>query len=50
MKWTAKLVKYRHESRIAVFFEKSKELIARIEKLDDARWSYSLGAWHRPVF
>ncbi len=48
MKWTAKLVKYRHESRIAVFFEKSKELIARIKKLDDARWSYSLGAWHLP--
>ena len=41
MKWTAKMVTYRQESRIAVFFEKSKELIARIKKLDDTRWSYS---------
>ena len=48
MKWTAKMVTYRQESRIAVFFEKSKELIARIKKLNDARWSYSLGAWHLP--
>lgn len=48
MEWKAKLVKYRHETRIAVYFEKSKELIARIKKLDDSRWSYSLGAWHLP--
>lgn len=48
MKWQAKIVKYRNESRIAVYFEKKKELIARIKKLEDARWSYSLGAWHLP--
>lgn len=48
MEWQAKIVKYRHESRIAVYFEKSKELIARIKKLEDARWSYSLGVWHLP--
>ena len=41
MEWQAKIVKYRHESRIAVYFEKSKELIARIKKLEDARWSYT---------
>lgn len=48
MEWKAKLVTYRQESRIAVYFEKSKELIARIKKLEDARWSYTLGAWHLP--
>ncbi|MFN8238805.1 MAG: site-specific tyrosine recombinase/integron integrase [Chitinophagales bacterium] len=48
MEWSAKLVKYRQESRIAVYFEKNKEMITRIKKLDDARWSYSLGAWHVP--
>ena len=48
MKWIAKLIKYKHESRIAVYFEKSRELIARIKILDDARWSPSLSAWHLP--
>jgi integrase/recombinase XerD len=48
MEWKARIVKYKHESRIAVYFEKRKELIARIKKLGDARWSYMLGAWHLP--
>lgn len=46
--WNAKIVKYNQESRIAVYFEKRKDLIVRIKKLADARWSYSLGAWHLP--
>ena len=48
MEWTAKIVKYKQESRIAVYFEKNKDLIVRIKKLEDARWSYTLGAWHLP--
>lgn len=48
MKWEAKLIKYQGESRIAVSFEKDPELIARIKKLDDARWSTSLVVWHLP--
>lgn len=48
MEWKAKIVKYRQESRIAVYFEKQRDLIQRIKKLEDARWSYSLGAWHLP--
>ena len=48
MEWKSKIVKYRHENRIAVYFEKRKDLIERIKKLEDARWSYSLGAWHLP--
>ncbi|MBK9329425.1 MAG: site-specific integrase [Sphingobacteriales bacterium] len=48
MEWKARIVKYKHENRIAVYFEKRKELIARIKKLEDARWSYTLGAWHLP--
>ncbi len=48
MEWTAKLVKYKNKDRIAVYFEKKKDLIIRIKKLEDAQWSYSLGAWHLP--
>ena len=48
MEWNAKIVRYRIESRIAVYFEKNKEVILRIKKLEDARWSYSLSAWHLP--
>ncbi|HQD12630.1 MAG TPA: site-specific integrase [Chitinophagales bacterium] len=48
MQWSARLVKYREESRIAVYFDKKKEYIARIKQLPDARWSYRLMAWHVP--
>ncbi len=41
-------MKYREESRIAVYFDKKKEYIARIKQLPDARWSYRLMAWHVP--
>lgn len=48
MIWSAKIVKYKTETRIAVYFEKKKEYIERIKKLEDARWSQSLRAWHLP--
>ncbi len=48
MEWSAKLVKYKQENRIAVYFEKRKDYIERIKKLEDARWSYTLNAWHLP--
>lgn len=48
MHWTAKPIKHKGENRIAVYFEKNAELIARIKKIDGARWSQSLVAWHLP--
>lgn len=48
MKWNAKLVKYKNEERIAIYFEKKQEYIDKIKKLEDATWSYTLGAWHLP--
>ncbi len=48
MKWEAKLMGYGSENRIAVFFEKSDDLIARIKKIDGARWSQSKRVWHVP--
>lgn len=48
MKWNAKTVKHKGESRIAVFFEKNVELIARIKKLEGATWSQTLLVWHLP--
>jgi hypothetical protein len=43
MKWTAKRVKYRHEHRIAVYFEKNKELILRIKEA--GRCTLELHTW-----
>ncbi|MCG9792641.1 tyrosine-type recombinase/integrase [Flavobacterium algicola] len=48
MKWTAKLIKYKSDTRIAVYFEKDIDLIARIKQIEGARWSQSLIAWHLP--
>ncbi|MBA0885161.1 hypothetical protein [Flavobacterium undicola] len=48
MHWTAKPIKHKGENRIAVYFEKNTELIANIKKIDGARWSQSLVAWHLP--
>ncbi|MFN8284029.1 MAG: hypothetical protein U0U67_12490 [Chitinophagales bacterium] len=48
IEWKAKIVNYKKEQRIAVYFEKRNDLIERIKKLPDARWSYTLGAWHLP--
>lgn len=46
MKWEAKLIKHKGEKRIAVYFNYSYELKERIKRLEDARWSQTLKAWH----
>ncbi|MES2379541.1 MAG: site-specific tyrosine recombinase/integron integrase [Bacteroidota bacterium] len=48
MTWKAACIRHKGENRIAVYFEKNAEWITRIKKLDDARWSASLRAWHLP--
>jgi len=48
MEWKAALITHRDKKRIAVWFEKDTGLIARIKKLEDARWSQTLAAWHLP--
>lgn len=48
MKWEAKIVRHRGESRIAVYFEKNQELIDRIKKIEGSRWSQQLRVWHLP--
>jgi len=48
MIWEAKILKHKGEARIAVYFEKNAEWIARIKKLEGIRWSSSLKAWHLP--
>ncbi|PZO27459.1 MAG: integrase [Flavobacteriaceae bacterium] len=48
MNWNAKIVSHRGEKRIAVFFEKNTDLIARIKKIEGSRWSQSKGFWHVP--
>ena len=46
MKWSAKIIKYRGESRIAVHFEKDVDMIARIKQFEDSKWSQQLKVWH----
>ncbi len=48
MNWEAKIITHRGSKRIAVYFEKNAELIARIKKLEGSRWSQTLGVWHIP--
>lgn len=48
MKWEAKIITHRGNKRIAVYFEKNAEWIARIKQVEGARWSQSLMAWHLP--
>lgn len=48
MDWKVKLIKHLGEPRIAVYFEKNTELIARIKKIDGAKWSQSKRVWHIP--
>ncbi len=48
MIWEAKIIKHKGENRIAVYFDKNAEWIAQIKKVDGARWSQSLLAWHLP--
>jgi integrase/recombinase XerD len=48
MTWEAKTITHRKEKRIAVYFEKNAEWIARIKQLEGARWSQTMGVWHLP--
>lgn len=48
MNWSAKIISHNGEKRIAVYFEKNKELIERIKKLEGSLWSQSLKVWHLP--
>lgn len=48
MNWKSALIKHNGKDRIAVYFEKNTELIARIKTYEDARWSASRRCWHVP--
>ena len=48
MTWAAKLIKHKNENRIAVYFEKNQDLIARIKQIEGARWSKQKTVWHLP--
>lgn len=48
MKWESKIIMYKKEHRIAVFFEKDALLIARIKLLEGSRWSQTMRCWHLP--
>ena len=48
MTWAAKLIKHKNENRIAVYFEKNQDLIARIKQIKGARWSQQKTVWHLP--
>jgi integrase/recombinase XerD len=48
MDWRAEPIKHRGENRIAVYFEKNAEWIARIKKLENVKWSATLKVWHLP--
>ena len=48
MNWEAKIITHRSNKRIAVYFEKNAEWIARIKLVEGSRWSQTLGVWHLP--
>jgi integrase/recombinase XerD len=48
MKWEAKLIRYKREHRIAIYFENDLALIARIKLLDGSIWRQSNKFWHLP--
>ena len=48
MPWAAKLIKQNSENRIAVYFQKNQDLIARIKQIEGARWSQQKTVWHIP--
>jgi len=43
-----KRIKYRGETRIALFFEKNADWIVRVKKIEGSKWSQSLKVWHVP--
>lgn len=48
MKWEAKIIKHKGDSRIAVTFEKEATLIERIKQVEGSRWSQTMRFWHVP--
>jgi len=48
MIWEAKIIKYKGENRIAVYFEKNADFNAQIRKLHGSKWSSTLRVWHLP--
>ncbi len=48
MNWKAKTVVHKGTPRIAVYFEKNADCIARIKTFEGARWSFSNQYWHLP--
>jgi integrase/recombinase XerD len=48
MKWEAKAIIHDKQKRIAVWFPKNADAIARIKQLTDVKWSKTLNAWHLP--
>ena len=48
MIWKAEPIRHRGVERIAVYFEKNKELIRRIKLLHNAQWSVTKQVWHVP--
>jgi integrase/recombinase XerD len=48
MSWSARLIHHKGIVRIAVIFEKNKELIGRMKQFEGSKWSHSLQLWHVP--
>ncbi|MEY2830181.1 MAG: hypothetical protein RIQ33_2039 [Bacteroidota bacterium] len=48
MQWKANLIQHKNEDRIAVYFENTPTLNARIKKIADAKWSNTMKVWHLP--
>lgn len=48
MNWSTTLIRHHGERRIAVKFEKSESLIARIKTYEGRRWSSTHRFWHVP--
>ena len=48
MNLEAKVITHKGSKRIAVYFEKNADLIARIKVINGSRWSQTLKAWHLP--
>jgi len=46
--YTAKLILHKGEARIAIYFANTIDLNNRIKKIEGARWSQTLKAWHLP--
>lgn len=44
--WRAERVVHDEQQRIAIYFEKDAQLIARVKKLPGVKWSQTLKAWH----